>query len=347
METTKTRSIGSNTDGRSTITPIKAIVRDRYGSAEGLQLRNLEIPEPLENQVLLKVHAAGLDRGVWHLMTGRPYLVRLAGYGVGRPKNIKLGTDVAGVVQAVGKNVTAFRVGDRVFGECDGSLAEYAVARADKLSSMPSSATFEQAAAVPGSGLTALQALRDHGRVQAGQRVLVIGASGGVGTFAVQLARAFGAVVTGVCSTAKAELVRSIGAEEVVDYTRTDLTHTDKRFDLILDIAGNRPLSKLRRLLTQTGTLVIVGGEGGDPWTGGMQRQLRAMLPSFTQQRLVAFITNGNSSDLRTLAGLMDTLKLSPVIDRVCSLPEVPQAMRDLEAGRVRGKVVVSISSPA
>ncbi|MBF6592867.1 MAG: NAD(P)-dependent alcohol dehydrogenase [Thermaceae bacterium] len=329
---------------------MKAIVREDYSSADGLQLRDIEIPQTGHDQVLVRVCAAGLDRGAWHIMTGRPYLMRLAGFGLRKPKNLTLGSEVAGVVEAVGKNVTGLRPGDKVFGTClgtsNGSFAEYALARANKLALMPANTSFEQAAAVPVSALTALQALRDHGRVQAGQRVLIIGASGGVGTFAVQIAKAFGATVTGVCSTPKMDMVQSLGADKVVDYTQTDITDTNERYDLVLDIGGNRPVSRLRRLLTGNGTFVFVGGEAGDQWTGGLGRQLGAMLVSrFIRQRLVTFICNENSKDLQTLAQLLEARKITPVIDRVSSLENLPDAMRDLEAGRVRGKVVVTVST--
>jgi len=339
-------TVDSLTDHRT----MQAIVRDRYGSADVLQLRDLEIPAFSEDQVLIRVRAAGLDRGAWHIMTGRPYLMRLVGFGLLKPNDITLGSDVAGVVEAVGKRATGLKVGDSVFGTClgthHGSFAEYAVARAGKLALMPANTSFEQAAAVPVSALTALQALRDHGRVEAGQRVLLIGASGGVGTFAVQLAKAFGATVTGVCSTAKLELVRSLGADHVIDYTNTEITDIAERYDLVLDIGGNRPVSQLRRVLTKSGTLVFVGGENSDEWTGGMGRQLSALLTSrFFSQRVVSFICAENRKDLETLAELIEAGKLIPVIDRVCPLAAVPDAMRDIEAGRVHGKVVVSISS--
>lgn len=326
---------------------MQAVVRDRYGSAEDLQLRQLEVPTATADQVLVRVHAAGLDRGAWHLMTGRPFLMRLV-FGLRTPKDITLGSEVAGIVGAVGAQVTGLRPGDRVFGTClgsgHGSFAEFAVAREGKLARMPVGVSFEQAAAVPVSGQTALQALRDHGRVQAGQRVLVIGASGGVGTFAVQLARAFGASVTGVCSAAKVELVRSLGADEVIDYRTTDPADWG-RYDLVLDIGGTRPLAQLRRLLTRTGTLVLVGGEGGDAWTGGLGRQLGALLLSrVVPHRLIPFIARENSADLQTLAGLMEAGTLHPVIDRSCPLTGVADAVRDLEAGRVRGKVAVTVA---
>ncbi|PNY79576.1 NAD(P)-dependent alcohol dehydrogenase [Deinococcus koreensis] len=328
---------------------MRAVVRERYGPAEGLQLRELGVPTISADQVLIRVQAAGLDRGAWHVMTGRPYLMRLV-FGLRTPRDITLGSEVAGVVVAVGAQVSDLRPGDRVFGTClgsgHGSFADYAVARAGKLAPMPVGVSFEQAAVIPVSAQTALQALRNHGRMQAGQRVLVIGASGGVGTFAVQLAKAFGAVVTGVCSPGKVDLVRSLGADHVIDYRATDLTRVAERFDLVLDIGGTRPLGQLRRLLTRTGTLVLVGGEGGDRWTGGLGRQLGALLLSrFVPQRLVSFITRENSADLGTLAGMMEAGTLRPVIDRECGLAQVPEAMRDLEAGRVRGKVAVSVSS--
>jgi NADPH:quinone reductase-like Zn-dependent oxidoreductase len=325
---------------------MKAIVRDQYGSAENLHLKELEIPQINDDQVLVEVRAAGLDRGAWHLMTGRPYLIRVAGYGFLKPKNPVLGMDLAGVVQTVGKNVTGLRAGDQVFGIGNGAFAQYASARADKLALMPANTSFEQASVVPVSALTALQALRDQGHVQAGQRVLIVGASGGVGSFAVQIAKAFGATVTGVCSTAKLNLVQSLGADEVIDYTRSDFTKSKQHYDLIIDIGGNRPLSQLRRVLTETGTLVIVGAEGGNQFFGAMGRVLQAMmLKSFTRQRLVTFICNENNKDLETLAKMIQQGTVTPVIDRICPLTALPDAMRDLEAGRVRGKVAVAVSA--
>ncbi|WP_349261074.1 NAD(P)-dependent alcohol dehydrogenase [Baekduia sp.] len=322
---------------------MKAVVRDRYGSAEVLDLRDVERPQVGDDDVLLRVRAAGLDRGAWHIMAGRPYLMRIAGYGLRRPKAAGLGSEVAGVVEAVGAAVTGFRAGESVFGTCRASFAEYALARPDRLARMPENLTLEQAAAVPVSAVTALQALRDRGRVEAGQRVLVIGASGGVGTFAVQIAKAFGAQVTGVCSTPKVDLVRSIGADHVIDYSHADITDDDQRYDVVLDIGGNRPLSQLRRVLTRHGTLVIVGGEGGGRWTGGIDRQLRAMaLSPFVRQRLGTFIANESSADLDVLRALIETGAVTPVIDRVVALQQVPDAIRDLAAGRVRGKIVVA-----
>jgi NADPH:quinone reductase-like Zn-dependent oxidoreductase len=323
---------------------MKAIVQDTYGSLDVLELREIEKPEIEGDEVLLRVHAAGVDRGVWHLMTGLPYLVRIAGYGLRVPKNPVLGMDLAGVVEAVGKNVTRFQPGDEVFGIGKGSFAEYARAREDKLAPKPANLTFEQAAVVAISGLTALQALRDHGRIEPGQKVLIIGASGGVGTFAVQIAKAFGAHATGVCSTAKVETVRSIGADHVIDYTREDFAKGEQRYDLILDIGGNSTLARLRRTLTPEGTLVIVGGEGGGRWLGGIDRQLRAMMLSpFVGQKLGTFISKENREDMLALKELIESGKLTPVIDRTYPLAEVPEAIRYLQEGHAQGKVVITV----
>src|ERR687885_1710166 len=323
---------------------MKAIVRYKYGSSDLLELKDIDKPEIGDEEVLVRVHAAGVDRGVWHLMTGLAYPIRLAGYGLRAPKNPVLGGDLAGVVEAVGKNVTRFRPGDEVFGIGEGSFAEYARAREDKLAPKPASLTFEQAAAVAISGLTALQGLRDHGRVEPGQEVLIIGASGGVGTFAVQLAKAFGARVPGVCSTTKVEMVRSIGADHVIDYTREDFAEGGRRYDPILDIGGNSSLARLRRALTPDGTLVIVGGEGGGRWLGGTDRQLRAMMLSpFVGQKLGTFINKENHQDMIVLKELIEAGKVTPVIDRTYPLAEVPEAIRYLEEGRARGKVVISV----
>ena len=324
---------------------MKAIVQDKYGSVDVLRLREVEIPQPGDDELLIRVHAAGLDPGVWHLMTGLPYLVRLMGFGLRRPKIRIRGMDVAGTVEAAGKNVTQFKQGDSVYGTCDGSFAEYARARAERLAPKPANLSFEQAAAVPISGITALNGLRDVGGLQPEQKVLIIGAAGGVGTYAVQLAKAFGAAVTGVCSTSKAELVRDIGAEEVIDYTREDFTKGARQFDLILDTAGRRPLSHLRRALTPQGTLVIVGGEGGDRWLGGFQRQIFAPLRAlFTEQKLMGLVSKERQQDLLTLKDLIEAGKLTPVIDKTYPLSEAPQAIRYLEQGHARGKVVLTIS---
>ena len=323
---------------------MKAIVQDRYGSADVLELRDIDRPEVGDDEVLLRVHAAGVDRGVWHMMAGLPYLIRIMGYGLRRPKTPVLGNDVAGRVEVVGKNVTQFEVGDEVFGLCHGAFAEFACAGEAKLVPKPAGLGFEQAAAVPVSALTALQGLRDHGKIQADQAVLIIGASGGVGTFAVQLAKAFGAEVTGVCSTTKVDLVSSLGADHVIDYKREGITQTSRRYDLILDIGGNRSLSSLRRALAPRGTLVIVGGEEGSRWLGGVDRLLRALLLSpFVGQSLRGFVAKGKKEDLQFLKEQIEAGKLTPVIDKTYPLSEVPAAIRYMEAGHARGKVVITV----
>jgi NADPH:quinone reductase-like Zn-dependent oxidoreductase len=278
-------------------------------------------------------------------MAGRPYLFRLVGAGLRRPKNPVPGLDVAGTVVATGADVTRFGVGDDVFGIGKGSFAEYACAREDKLAHKPRSLTFDQAAVVSISGLTALQSLRDVGRVEPGQHVLIIGASGGVGTYAVQIAKASGAEVTGVCSTGKIDLVRSLGADHVIDYTQDDFAGGSSRYDLILDIGGNSSLTRLRRALSPSGTLVLIGGEDGDRWTGGMGRQLRAIaLSPFVGQRLTMKIPKENHADIERLAALIEAGEITPSIDKTYPLHDAPAAMRHLEAGRVRGKIVVSVA---
>jgi NADPH:quinone reductase-like Zn-dependent oxidoreductase len=323
---------------------MKAIVRDTYGSADVLELRDIDKPEIADDEVLVHVHAAGMDRGVWHVMTGLPYPIRLAGYGLRAPNNPVIGSDVAGVVEAVGKNVRRLQPGDEVFGIGKGTFAEYAGAPQDKLVPKPENLTFEQAAVVAISGLPALQGLRDHGKVRPGQGVLVIGASGGVGTYAVQIAKALGAQVTGVCSTTKVEMVRSIGADHVIDYTREDFTEGDQRYDLILDIGGNYSLARLRRALVPRGTLVITGGEGGGRWLGGTDRQIRAlMLSPFVGQKLGTFISKENHEDMIVLKELIESGKVAPVIDRTYPLSQVPEAIRYLQEGHAQGKVVITV----
>jgi NADPH:quinone reductase-like Zn-dependent oxidoreductase len=323
---------------------MQAIVQDSYGSADVLELRNIDKPVPGDDEVLVRVRAAGVDRGVWHLMTGLPYLLRVAGYGLRAPRSRVRGREVAGVVEAVGRAVTRFRPGDEVMGVSEGSFAEYACAREGKLARKPANLSFEQAAAVPVSGSTALQGLRDQGRLQSSQEVLVIGAAGGVGSFAVQLAKAFGAEVTGVCSTGQVDLVRSLGADHVVDYTREDVTDGSRRYDLVLDTAGRRPLSRLRRALTRRGTLVLVGGEGGDRWTGGMGRQLRALaIAPFVGQRLRVFVNKERHQELEQLTELIEAGKVTPVVGRTYPLDEAPEAVRDLVAGHRGGKLVITI----
>jgi NADPH:quinone reductase-like Zn-dependent oxidoreductase len=323
---------------------MQAIVRDAYGSPDDLELRDIDKPEVGNGEVLVRVHAAGVDQGVWHVVTGLPYPIRLAGYGLRAPKTAVPGADVAGVVEAVGNHVTRFQPGDEVFGIAKGSYAEYARARDDKLAPKPANLTFEQAAVVAVSGLTALQGLRDQGKLRPGQKVLIIGASGGVGTYAVQLAKAFGAEVTGVCSTTKVDMVRSIGADHVIDYTRDDFAEGEQRYDVILDIGGNSPLSRLRRALTPKGTLVIAGGETEGRWLGGSDRQLRAVLLSpFVGQKLGTFVSRENHEDMIVLKELIEAGKVTPVIDRIYPLSEVPKAIRYMRKGHARGKVVIAV----
>jgi NADPH:quinone reductase-like Zn-dependent oxidoreductase len=328
----------------STNTTMRAIVQDAYGSAD--VLRNAQIPRPqiAPDEVLVQVRAAGLDRGTWHMMAGQPYLLRVLGFGFRRPKIRVPGLDVAGTVAAVGSAVTRFTPRDEVFGISRGSFAEYAAVREDKLSRKPANLSFEQAAVVPISAGTALQALTDAGKVGTGQRVLIIGASGGVGSYAVQLAKAFEAEVTGVCSTAKLDFVRSLGADHVVDYACQDFADGTNRYDLILDLAGNSRLSRLRSALTSTGTLVIVGGEEGGRWTGGFGRSLRApLLSPFVRQRLTMLASKERAIDQERLTALIEAGQVRPNIDRTYPLERVPVAMRHLEAGAVRGKVVIAL----
>lgn len=324
--------------------PMRAVIQSGYGTADVLRVGTAERPEPRDGEVLVKVHAAGIDRGTWHLMTGRPYLMRLMGFGFFGPKNPVPGFDLAGKVVEVAKNVTRFAVGDTVFGIGRGSFAEYACAREDKLAHVPKGLSYEQAAALGVSGITALQAL-DRGNLQPGERVLVIGASGGVGTYAVQLAKALGATVTGVSSTDKVDLVQSLGADRVIDYRTSDFADGSSRYDLVLDVGGNTPVSRLRRAMTRKGRLVFVGGENGGDFTAGFERQLYgALLGLFVKQRFVMLVTQEHCSFLERLAAFCDAGQLRPVIDRHVELKEVPTALHDLEAGRVRGKIVVAIA---
>lgn len=323
---------------------MKAIVQDRYGSPDVLELRDIAQPTVGERELLVRVHAAGVDRGVWHLMTGLPYLVRLMGYGLRAPRNPVLGMDLAGRVEAVGRGVTRFQVGDAVFGAAIGSFAEYACVKEKNCARKPATLTFEQAAALPVSGVTALQGVQDAGGVRAGQHVVVIGAAGGVGHFSVQVAKALGATVTGVCSTTKLAMVRSIGADHVSDYTREDFTQRPERYDVIVDTAGNRSLRSLRSVLADRGTLVIVGGEAGDRWTGGVGRPLRGLLLSpFVRHRLRFFIGIVTHRNLMRLTELIEAGRMMPVIDRTFPLAEAPDAIRHLAAGRACGKVVINI----
>ncbi|MEO5779724.1 NAD(P)-dependent alcohol dehydrogenase [Arthrobacter sp. PAMC25284] len=323
---------------------MQAIIQDVYGSTDVLQLREVAKPVPGDDDVLIRVQAAGVDHGVWHLMTGLPYLTRAFGFGLMKPKSGIRGRDVAGVVEAAGKNVGGFRPGDEVFGTCEGSFAEYVCAKEGMLAPKPANLSFAQAAVVPISAGTALQGLRDSGHVRAGQDVLVIGAAGGVGAYAVQLAKAFGARVTGVCSTAKTDLVRSIGADHVIDYQREDFAGGGQQYDLILDTAGNRPLPVLRCALKPTGTLVIVGGEGGGRWTGGFERALRAaVLSLFVGQKLKGLIAAERAADLRFLAGFIEAGQVTPIIDKSYALADAPAAIQYVHEGRARGKVVITL----
>jgi NADPH:quinone reductase-like Zn-dependent oxidoreductase len=324
---------------------MKAIVQDEYGEAQDvLTLAEIDRPEIGDDEVLLQVRAAGVDRGVGHIMAGLPYPIRLVGYGFRTPRTRVRGREVAGRVATVGRNVTTLRVGDEVYGVGEGCFAEYAGARADKLAPKPSNLTFEQAAAAPISGLTALQAVRDHGHVRPGQKVLVIGASGGVGTFAVQIAKAFGAEVTGVCRTNKVDLVRSLGADHVIDYTQADITNDGQHYDVILDIGGHRSLTHLRRALTPKGTLVIVGSETGGRWLGGFDRTLRApVLSLFVGQKLGGVVNSENAADLVTLTELIESGKVTPAIDRTYPLSETLAAVRHMVEGHAQGKVVVTL----
>ncbi|WP_255769886.1 NAD(P)-dependent alcohol dehydrogenase [Pseudarthrobacter sulfonivorans] len=323
---------------------MKAIVQDVYGNADVLALRDIPRPVPGAGEVLLKVKAAGVDQGVWHLMTGRPYLVRLFGFGLTKPKVPVRGREVAGVVEDVGTGVTRFQPGDEVFGTSEGSFAEYVCAKETLLARRPANLTFEETAATPISAITALQAIRDAGQVTAGQKILVIGAGGGVGSFAVQIAKAFGAEVTGVCSTGKVDLVRSLGADRVIDYTRDDFTLAGVRYDVIIDTAGNRSLAVLRRALAPRGTLVIVGGEGGGKVTGGFERSLVAPLAAlFSGQKFKALMAKENHADLDALTALLEAGTVKPAVDKVYDLADAAAAIDYLHRGLVRGKVVVRV----
>ena len=327
---------------------MKAIVQDEYGSAPEAVLRVAEIDKPLvgDDAVLVRVAAASVDRGTWHLMAGLPYPIRAAGFGLRRPKHRNPGRSLAGTIEAVGASASGFQPGDAVFGIGDGSFAEYVSARTDKLARKPANMSFDQAAAVPVSGLAALQAVRDHGRIGAGHKVLIVGASGGVGTFAVQIAKAFGAEVTGVCSTAKLDGVRALGADHVLDYTREDFADGTRHYDVTLDIGGNRKLSDLRRALTPSGRLVIVGGETDGRFLGGVDRQIRALLLSpFVGQKLGTFVASENAADLQVLRELIETGKLAPAVDRIYPLDEAAAAIRYMLDGHARGKLVITSSA--
>lgn len=321
-----------------------AVVQNEYGGAQTLELGRMATPEVGPTDVLVEVAAAGVDRGVWHLMTGLPYLVRLAGYGITKPKTPVPGLDVSGRVVATGADVDRFEVGDEVFGIANGAYAECAQADETKLARKPANISFEQAAVSAISGITALQALTDVAGVESGQTVLVIGASGGVGSYAVQIAKALGARVTGVASGDKAGLVRSLGADETIDYTRGDYLDGSRHYDVIIDIGGLNPVRKLRKALNSSGQLVIVGGEGGGRWTGGIGRQLRALIVSpFVSQRLTSFISEEHHSHMERLAMLIESGRVVPAVGERFALADTADAIRRLEAGAARGKSVVVV----
>lgn len=321
---------------------MKAIRYRKYGSPDVLEYEEVPKPVPTEDEVLLQVRAASVNPYDWHFMRGTPYIVRIVASGLRRPKFTGLGADVAGRVESVGDRVTQFKPGDAVFGTCKGSFAEYACASDSALVTKPANVTFEQAACIPLAALTALQALR-KGQIQTGQKVLINGASGGVGSFAVQIAKCFDTEVTGVCSTRNVDMVRSIGADHVIDYNQLDFTKTGIRYDLFLDCVGNRSLLECRRVLKSVGICVAAGGRSGR-WRMGLLRGLRAMLVSqLGTRKLVGFLAKSNKEDLTTLRALLETEKLVPVIDRRYLLDEVPEAIRYIEAGHARGKVVISL----
>ena len=329
--------------GRRTMS---AIVQDRYGpDPEGvLRLTEIDQPTIAGDEVLVRVHAASVDRGTWHIMAGLPYPIRIAGFGLRRPKYANPGRNLAGTVEAVGADVTGFQPGDEVYGMATGTFAEYAAARPTKLAPKPANLSFDQAAAIPVSGSTALQAVRDLGRVQPGEKVLVIGASGGVGSFAVQIAKASRAEVTGVCSTSKVDMVRALGADHVIDYTHEDCADGGPRFDVIIDIGGNARLPRLRRALTPRGRLVIVGGETDGRLLGGSDRGIRAkVLSLFVGQQMGTFVASEKAADLMTLRDLIEAGELVPAIDRIYPLREVPAAIERMQDGQARGKLVVAI----
>ena len=323
--------------------PMKAIVYCDYGSAN-LKLEDIEKPVPNDDQVLVKVRAASVNPYDWHFIEGTPKIMRL-GIGLRKPKERRLGGDVAGQIEAVGKNVTQFKPGDEVFGLCNGAFAEYCVARS-KITLKPANMTFEQAASIPVAAITALQGVRDSGKVQAGQKVLINGASGGVGTFAVQIAKSFGADVTGVCSTRNLDMVRSLGADHVIDYTKEDFTKSEQRYDAILDNVANHSLSECRRVLTPNGKYVMIGGGGPDDQgvIGLMFRPIKALLLSpFISQEMRMMMADVTKADLNLLGDLMQSGKMKPVIDRTYKLSEVPKAIAYLEEGHARGKVVITV----
>jgi NADPH:quinone reductase-like Zn-dependent oxidoreductase len=322
---------------------MKAVVHDVYGSPDVLELRDVAVPDVTAGGVVVRVRAAAANPLDWHFLRGMPYIMRPQA-GLRAPKRTTLGADVAGVVQAVGTDVTRFRPGDEVFGDVGGSFAEFVLAPEDRLERMPANLTFEQAAAVPVAGLTALQGLRDKGRVRTRQRVLIVGASGGVGTFAVQIAKTFGAIVTGVCSTRNLDLVRSLGADDVIDYTKEDFTEAGRGYDLVFQLAGTHSPWACRRALTPKGTLVLSSGDSPGRWIGPVTRIVKAIaLSPFVGQKLTTFLATPKAEDLRALRELIEEGSVMPVIDRTYPLSEVPDAIRYVEQGHARGKVVITV----
>ena len=323
---------------------MKAIVHDRYGPPDDvLDLKDIDKPVPTDDEVLVHVHAASTNGGDPAVVRGQPYVIRIMGFGLFKPKNKILGDDIAGRVEAVGKNVEQFQPGDEVFGFCTGAFAEYVCATQDSFAPKPPNITFEQAAAAPSSAVSVLQGLRDHGQLQPGQKVLINGASGGVGTFAVQIAKSFGAEVAAVCSTRNVDTARSMGADHVIDYTREDFTRIDERHDLILDVAANRSLSDCRRALTSRGTYVLIGG-GRGRWVGGLPRFfMTPALSPFVSQRMRAFFATRSHEDLVYVKDLLEAGKVTPIIDRTYPLSQTSQAVSYVEEGHARGKVVITV----
>ena len=322
---------------------MRAMVYERYGPPNVLELKEIERPAVVDDGVLVRVHAASVNPFDWHFLTGTPYLARL-GAGLRKPKNHVLGVDFAGTVEAVGKEVTQFHPGDEVFGARNGAFGEYVCVR-KSVALKPANLTFEQAAAVPVAGVTALQGLRDKGRLQAGHKVLINGASGGVGTFAVQIAKSFGAEVTGVCSTRNVDAVRSLGADHVIDYTQGDFTHSGQRYDLMFDVAGNRSWSECKRVLTDKATLVVVGGRKTNRWIGPMGDGIKKRLVSLPGSRRVVspFLAKITREDLAVLKELLESGSVTPVIEKQYELGEVPEAVGYVGAGHAQGKVVITV----
>ena len=338
-------SVSASSTVAQTPAEFKAITYTEYGSADVLKLETLPKPAPGPDQILVKVRAAGVNPLDWHFMRGEPYVMRLAGTGLTRPTETRIGTDMAGVVEAVGANVTNFKPGDEVFGAAVGAFGEYVLTYARHIVRKPLDVTFEQAASSPIAGLTALQALRDTAKLKSGQRVLINGASGGVGTFAIQIAKSYGAVVTAVASSRNVELVKSIGADIVVDYTKDDFTAGTLAYDIIFDNIGNEPLSEVRRVMAPDGIYVAVGGPSENKWIGPLANLAKAIVyANFVSQEFLPFLASTNAADLQVLADMMAQRKVTPVIDRTYTLDQTADAIRYVETGRARGKVIISVA---